>query len=183
MRVAGRASLPSEAETAGGATAFRLVPGAAAFDIERFDRPRDNMERIRAADRVRSPLRDDAGDPVRHVSRNMGQQRGSFGAEFVEEHFQGGVVAARSGPHELAAVMVNDDDQVSVAALVGDLVDPDPAQPVQSVNGRVDVGVHARDDRSDGGHATRSSSITALFEVRTASHAASSSKSRVCPAP
>ena len=32
-------------------------------------------------------------------------------------------------------------------------------------------------------HATRNSSITALFEVRTASQAARSSKSRVWPAP
>ena len=32
-------------------------------------------------------------------------------------------------------------------------------------------------------HATRNSSVTALFEVRTASQAARSSKSRVWPAP
>ncbi len=149
LRVAGRASLAGEAETAGGATAFGLVPGAAPFDIERFDRPRDNMERIGAPHRVRGPVGDDAGDPVSHISRNMGEQRGSFGTELVEEHFQGGVVAARSGPHQPATVMVHDDDQVAVAAFVGDLVDPDPTQPVETIDGRVDVRVHARHDRPD----------------------------------
>ena len=49
LRVAGRASLPCEAETASGATTFGLIPGPAAFDIERFDRPGDNVERIGAA--------------------------------------------------------------------------------------------------------------------------------------
>ena len=36
-----------------------------------------------------------------------------------------------------------------MAALVGDFVDPDPAQSVQPVNRRVDVGVDARHDRPD----------------------------------
>ena len=36
-----------------------------------------------------------------------------------------------------------------MAALVGDLVDPDPPQPVESINGRVDVRVDPGDDRPD----------------------------------
>ena len=41
---------------------------AAAFDVERVDRPRDNMERIRAAQRVGSAVGDDPGDRVASLS-------------------------------------------------------------------------------------------------------------------
>ena len=86
------------------------------------------MERIGAPQRVGGPASDDTGDPVGHIGRNIGEQRRAFGAEFVEEHVQRGVVAAGSGPHEPAAVMIDDHDQIAVPALVGDLVDPDPAE-------------------------------------------------------
>ena len=94
------------------------------------------MERIGAAHRVRGPLGDDPGDPVGHISRNVGEQRRAFGAELVEEHVQRGVVAARAGPHQPAGVVIDDHDQIAVPALVGDLVDPDPAQPVEAIDGR-----------------------------------------------
>ena len=45
--------------------------------------------------------------------------------------------------------MIDDHDQISVSALVGDLVDPDPTQTVETINGRVDIGVDAGHDRSD----------------------------------
>ena len=76
----------------------------------------------------------DPGDPVGHVSRNMREQRRPVGAELVEEHVQRGVVAAGPGPHEPAAVMIDDHDQIAVAAFVGDLVDPDPAQPLETID-------------------------------------------------
>ena len=57
----------------------------------------------------------------------MGELRRAFRTQRVEEHLEGGVVAARAGPYESAAVMVNDDDQIPMSALVGDLVDPDAA--------------------------------------------------------
>jgi hypothetical protein len=78
----------------------------------------------------------------------VSEQRGSFGAELVEEHFQGGVVAARACPHQPAAVVIHDHDQVTVSALAGDLVDPDPVQAVETINGRVDIRVPARHDRT-----------------------------------
>ena len=101
------------ADLAGGATTFGCVPRAASFDVERVDCPGDDMERIGAAQRVRSPAGDDSGDPVGHIGRNMGEERGSFGTELVEEHFQGGVVAARSRPHQPATVVIDDHDQVA----------------------------------------------------------------------
>ena len=106
----------------------------------------------------------------------------AFGAELVEEDVECGVVAAGAGPHQVAAVVVDDDDQVAVAAFVGDLVDPDPTQSLEPVDGRVDVCVDAVTIEPTVRQATRSSSITALFDVRTASQAARSSKSRVWPA-
>ena len=57
---------------------------------------------------------------------------------------------SRCGSDETAAVVVNDDSQVAVAALVGDLVDPDPTKPSEPVHRRVDVCIDAGDDRSDG---------------------------------
>ena len=79
----------------------------------------------------------------------MGQQRGAFVAEFVEEHFQRGVVAARAGPHQVPGVVIDDDDQVAVSALVGDLIDPDPTQPIEAIDALLDVVVDTGDDRAD----------------------------------
>jgi hypothetical protein len=108
------------------------------------------MERVGAAHGVRGAAGLDPGDPVRHFGRDVGQLGGAFGAELVEEDVQSGVVAARSRPHQTAGVVIDHDDEVAVAALVGDLVDPDPAEPVEPVNSSVDIGVDAGDDRPDG---------------------------------
>jgi hypothetical protein len=45
--------------------------------------------------------------------------------------------------------MVDDHDQVVVPPLVGDLVDPDPAQPIEPIHDGVDIGVDPGDDRPD----------------------------------
>ena len=126
-----------------------LVPGSASFDIERFDAPRDDVERIGAAQCVRGSLGDDAGDPARHVRRNMGQQGSAFVAELVEEHLQIGVGAARAGPHQMSGVVIDHDDQVAVPALVGDLIDPDPTQPIEAIDSGFDVVIDPGDDRAD----------------------------------
>jgi hypothetical protein len=42
--------------------------------------------------------------------------------------------------------MVDDDDQIAVAPLVGDLVDPDTTQPIEPINSGIDIGQHAGDD-------------------------------------
>ena len=92
--VAGRATLPCE--TAGRATTFGFVPCSPPFDVEGLDRPRDDMERVGAPQRVRGPRRDNSGDPVRHIRRNMGEQGGSLGTELIEEHAS--AASLRPGP-------------------------------------------------------------------------------------
>ena len=76
--------------------AFGLVPGAAAFNVERFDRPGRNMERVRAPDRVRGTAGDRLGDPIRHVSGYVGEFGCSLVAEFVEEPLN--AASLRPGP-------------------------------------------------------------------------------------
>jgi hypothetical protein len=95
------------------------------------------------------PAGHDPGDPVSHVGGHVGQLGGALGAALVEEHPEGGVVAARAGPHQPAGVVIDNHDHVAVPALVGDLVYPDPTQPVEPVDASVDVGVDAGDDRPD----------------------------------
>jgi hypothetical protein len=80
----------------------------------------------------------------------MGELSCPFGAEIVEEGVQGGVVAARSSPHQAPAVVVDDDNQVAVAPLVGDLIDPDATEAVEAVDLGVDVGADAGHDGADG---------------------------------
>ena len=75
---------------------------------------------------------------------------GSFGAEEIEERLQGGLVMTVGGPHQPAAVVIDDDHQVLVAAPIGDLVDPDPHQPVERVPDGAGVGHDAAGDRPDG---------------------------------
>ncbi len=157
-------------------------PGAVRYRARRSPTRRHGTDRRCATRSV------PAGRRRGRSSRPYRQKHGSgaparSGPSSSKNTLQRGVVAARSRPHQPAAVMVDDHDQIAVAALVGDLVDPDPAQPVNrstvastSALTRVTIDPTVR-------HATRNSSVTALFEVRTASHAARSSKSRVWPAP
>jgi hypothetical protein len=55
-------------------------------------------------------------------------------------------VAAGGGPHQPAGVVVDHDHQVLVPALVGDLIDPDPLEPLEPVDAGVDVGHDPGDD-------------------------------------
>jgi hypothetical protein len=80
----------------------------------------------------------------------VGDQCAPRRAEYVEELAQGGPVAARCGPQQPTGVVVDDDGQLAVPALVGDLVDTDPGQPVRAVTEGFDVGPDAGDDRTDG---------------------------------
>ena len=68
----------------------------------------------------------------------------------VEEPLQGGRVTSRRGPHQPTAVMVDDDQQVQVPTFVGDLVNADPAQPLEPIRDGFHVGPHPRDDRAHG---------------------------------
>src|SRR5207244_1331947 len=104
--VAGRTRMTA-ADLAGGATTFGFVPRAASFDVERVDRPGDDVEGIGTAHCLRRAAGDDPGDPVGHVRRNMGELGGAVGTELIKEHVQRGVVASGTSPHQPAAVMVD----------------------------------------------------------------------------
>ncbi len=77
----------------------------------------------------------------------MGDLGGSLRAERVEERIQRGFVASWRGPHQCPGVVIDHDRQVAVAALVGDLVDPDPTQPGEAIHPHVDIGRDPRHDR------------------------------------
>lgn len=64
----------------------------------------------------------------------MGDQCGPLRPQGVEELPQGGTVTTRSSPHQPAAVVINHHSQVLVVALVGDLINPDPAQPREQID-------------------------------------------------
>ena len=56
---------------------------------------------------------------------------------------------AGGGPHQPAAVVVDDDHQILVAAAVRDLVDPDPHQPVERIPSGPGIGDDPAGDRPD----------------------------------
>ena len=80
----------------------------------------------------------------------MGDLGTALGTQRVEKPPQGGGVAARRGPHQPAAVVVDHHRQIFVVALVGDLIDADPAQTREPVDSLLGVGPHPGHDRPDG---------------------------------
>jgi hypothetical protein len=100
--------------------------------------------------RVRASFGYDLGDPVGLIGGHVGDQGAAVGSEQVEELPQRRPVSARCCPQQSAGVVVDHDGDVAVAALVGDLVDADAAQPVQAVAEGFDVGPDPGDDRADG---------------------------------
>jgi len=89
------------------------------------------------------------GDPVSSVGGDVGQQGGAFGSKSIEERFECRSVSTGCGPDQPAAVVTDDHRDVAVALLVADLIDPDPSQPLEPIDGGVDVSDHAGDDRPD----------------------------------
>ena len=108
------------------------------------------MKRIGAADRTWAPLSHDVADPVRGIGRHMGDLAAPLDAQDVEEPPQGGGVTTRRGPHQPAAVVINHHRQIPVVALIGDLIDADPAQTGEPVEALVGVGPDPGHDRPDG---------------------------------
>jgi hypothetical protein len=108
------------------------------------------VERISAANSVGGFLRDNTGDPGRAIRGNMRDQCAAFGAESVEERGQGGLVLARCRPDETAGIVVDDAGQILVAALVTDLVNPDPGEAGELVELLLGIGPNPGDDRADG---------------------------------
>jgi hypothetical protein len=108
------------------------------------------MEGVRAAHRCGASSGNDRGDPVGGIGTDVGDLRAPVFTEEVEERLQGCLVPPRCGPDQAAGVVVDHDGEEPVAALVADLVDPDPAQPREPVHSRVDVGRDPGDDRAHG---------------------------------
>jgi hypothetical protein len=79
----------------------------------------------------------------------MGDLGCALVSEFVEEHIQCSLRPARASPHETASVVINNNNQIPVSPFVGDLIDPDPTQPVKTINSRLDIMVDPGDDRPD----------------------------------
>ena len=123
-------------------------PGPARCRAPRW--PGHDVERIRAAHRVRAALGDDIGDPVRRIRRDVRDQRAALETELVEEPPQRVGVASGRGPHQPPSVMIDHHGQVVVMALVADLIDPDPAQSRELVNPGGRIGGDPGDDRPDG---------------------------------
>ena len=115
-------------------------------------------------------------DPERAVGRHVGDQGGALLTEGVEEPLQGGLPPAGCGPHQPPGVVVDHHGQVTLPALVGDLVDPNPPQ----VGEPVMDGLHVGPDRvmiaPTVRQAIRISSVIALLGHWVASQATCSSK-------
>jgi hypothetical protein len=127
-----------------------LVPGFPADLVEGLGGPLDHVERIGALHRGRAAFGHHLGDPVGLIGENVADQHATFGTELVEEAAQRGPVPARRGPHQPPRIVINDDGDEPMPALVGNLVDPDPGQPVGAVTELLDVGPDPADDRPDG---------------------------------
>jgi hypothetical protein len=99
-----------------------LVPDLSADLVERVGGELHDVERIDAADRLRSPLGDRPADPGGHVGGDQLQCFAAFFAQRVEELKHRAAVAAGRGPHEATAVMVDHDGQVALSLAVTDLI-------------------------------------------------------------
>lgn len=107
------------------------------------------MERVQAQLGVLASGLDHVLDPLGRIRADQGDRSATVIAETVEELPQGLLVASRVRPQQHAGVVVDDHGQVAVAPLVGDLVDPDPAQAREPVRRRLGVGDDTGHDRAD----------------------------------
>ena len=80
------------------------------------------MERIGHPHRIRAGLLNDGVDEVRAIGADVGDLGTPLDTEQVEELPHRGAGPSRRGPHQPASVVVDDDHQVLMALLVGDLV-------------------------------------------------------------
>src|ERR1700716_2848072 len=116
---------------AGVTRAAGVVPRFATHCIECLGGPADDVKRVSASDSFWASIADHVSDPFGPVRADMGDLGASTlprCLQRIEEGVHGRAFPARTGPHQPAAVVVYHDGQVLVAALVGDLVDPDPLQ-------------------------------------------------------
>ena len=104
------------------------------------------MERVGAHGGGGTAGRDHPGDPLGRVGADQPDLLASLGTKRVKEATQRRRVVAGRGPHQPASVVVDHHGEVPVAPLVGDLVDPDPAQPGEPVAGLLGIGRHPGHD-------------------------------------
>src|SRR4029453_8727185 len=136
---------------AGVTCAAGVVPRLATHGIECLSGPADDVKRVGASDGVGAAFADHVGDPFGPVGGDVGDLGASTLSrclQRIEEGVHGRAFAAGTGPHQPAAVVVDHDGQVFVAALVGDLIDPDPLQADECVDPGGGVGPHPRGDGS-----------------------------------
>jgi hypothetical protein len=126
------------------------VPGVAPDLVHGVAGPGDDVERIGAPDRDRAVRGDLVDDPLRRIGRDVSDRRAAGFAQRGEERLDGLAVPTRRRPDQPADVVVDHDRDVTMALLVADLIDPDPAQPGQRIAGDDAVGDDTGHDRSDG---------------------------------
>ena len=108
------------------ALAARVVPHFAADLVERVGGELDQVERVVADVRVRAALADRPGDPRGHVAGHELDLVAAVFPEQIQELLDCCLVAAGTGPHEAAGVVVDHDREVSLPFANRDLIHPDP---------------------------------------------------------
>src|SRR5439155_4804549 len=78
-----------------------LVPGLAANLVKGLGGPGNDMEGVRASQRVGATLGDHGGDPLGCIGADMGDLCRSLGPKSVEEPAQSGFVTAGCRPDQL----------------------------------------------------------------------------------
>ena len=127
-----------------------VVPGLTAHLVQGVGGPPHHVERISTAHRVRAVLGHDLRDELGPVGGHMRDQGAPLRPQTIEKRLQGGHVTAGGGPHQAAAVVIDDHREVAVPTLITDLVDPEPAQTGEPVVQRLGVRPDPGDDRPHG---------------------------------
>jgi hypothetical protein len=127
----------------------QLGAEVAADLVESLGGPADDVERVEADDRLGRLGAQGGVDPLGAVGRHVRDQLGPLGTEGVEERLDGGGVTTGRRPEGPPGVVVGDRRQVAVPPAVGDLVDPDPGDPIVAVGAAQRMGHHPFDP---GGH-------------------------------
>jgi hypothetical protein len=107
------------------------------------------VKRVHAAHRTRQPIGDRPSNPRRHVTRHQLDLFAALFAELVEEALDRLAVTPGRGPHQPAAVVIDDHGQVALALAMRYLVDADPAQPVEQIGVLAGLGGAALADTAD----------------------------------
>jgi hypothetical protein len=127
-----------------------------------------DVERVEAQLGVLAAGADNVLDPLGRIGADQADLGAAVLAETVEELLQCLLVTSGVRPQQHAGVVVDHHGQVLVAALVADLVDPDPAEVREPVGGRLGVGHHPGHDGPD--RAPRDAQQLAHRRLRTMRH-------------